>query len=95
MHLFLVGRRFVREKRPSGIFNQFLVFQFELQMLQPGKQDRTSFHLVSNICVTDGNECRSLEHITVSLLELISGRLTFTEDVKIMVSRFFKFLLHT
>lgn len=46
LHLEAFGKSFVRGEIPSGTFNQILVFQFLLQMLQPGKQERTSLRLL-------------------------------------------------
>lgn len=52
-------RACIGAKMPSGIFNQMLVFHFELQMPQSGKQDWTSLGLLKNICVTECDECTS------------------------------------
>lgn len=44
LHWLLCVKHVVRGKLPSGILNLILVFRFGLQMLQPGKQDWTSFY---------------------------------------------------
>ena len=60
LHRFPFSKHFVGGEIPSGILNQILVLLSGLQMLQPGKQDRTSFHLVGKHLCDD----ESSSHIT-------------------------------